>query len=65
MGALEVDHKIPHKGNLELFWNRNNWQVLCGACHARKTATEDGGFGRPAVDRNIGKHQPFEYDPTP
>lgn len=41
-----VDHIIPHKGDMELFWDKNNWQALCKTCHDRKTATEDGGFGR-------------------
>lgn len=41
-----VDHIIPHKGNMALFWDRSNWQGLCKCCHDRKTATEDGGFGR-------------------
>lgn len=44
--ATEVDHIIPHKGNMKLFWDRSNWQPLCHACHSRKTALEDGGFGR-------------------
>lgn len=43
--ANEVDHIIPHRGDMELFWDRNNWQGLCRACHSRKTAREDGGFG--------------------
>ncbi|WP_342419849.1 HNH endonuclease [Paenibacillus sp. FSL H8-0168] len=43
--ATVVDHIIPHKGNKELFWQRDNWQALCKACHDVKTATEDGGFG--------------------
>jgi 5-methylcytosine-specific restriction protein A len=43
--ATETDHIIPHKGNLKLFWDRNNWQPLCHSCHSKKTATEDGGFG--------------------
>lgn len=43
--ATVVDHKTPHKGNLKLFWDSNNWQGLCGSCHGRKTATDDGGFG--------------------
>ena len=34
---LEVDHIVKHAGNPELFWNRNNLQVLCSACHHRKT----------------------------
>jgi hypothetical protein len=32
--ASVVDHKIPHKGNRELFWDQNNWQSLCFHCHS-------------------------------
>lgn len=42
--ATVVDHIKPHRGNRELFWDRENWQPLCKTCHDRKTATEDGGF---------------------
>ena len=45
--ATVVDHIKPHKGDNSLFWDKNNWQPLCKPCHDRKTATEDGGFGRP------------------
>lgn len=38
--ATEVDHKIPHRGNLKLFRDRKNWQPLCSPCHGRKTASE-------------------------
>lgn len=24
-----VDHVIPHKGNMALFWDKGNWQVAC------------------------------------
>jgi 5-methylcytosine-specific restriction protein A len=45
--AAEVtDHIIPHRGNMGLFWDPKNWQPLCRVCHNRKTAREDGGFGR-------------------
>jgi len=45
--AVVVDHIIPHRGDLALFWDeKNNWQALCHRCHSRKTAREDGGFGR-------------------
>jgi 5-methylcytosine-specific restriction protein A len=44
--AVIVDHIIPHRGNRELFWNKNNWQGLCKCHHDTKTATQDGGFGR-------------------
>jgi 5-methylcytosine-specific restriction protein A len=40
-----VDHIIPHKGNMNLFWDKRNWQSMCGRCHSKKTAKEDGGFG--------------------
>lgn len=43
--ATEVDHMIPHRGDLALFWNKGNWQGLCKTHHSRKTATENGGFG--------------------
>ena len=44
--TFAVDHIIPHNGDQELFWDPNNHQGLCETCHNRKTATEDGGFGR-------------------
>jgi 5-methylcytosine-specific restriction protein A len=44
--ASVVDHVVPHKGDMVLFWDPNNWQALCKTHHDRKTATGDGGFGR-------------------
>lgn len=44
--ATVVDHIKPHKGDQKLFWSRSNWQAGCKPCHDRKTAREDGGFGR-------------------
>ena len=39
--GTEVDHIVPHRGDYERFWDsENNWQVLCGACHSRKSAGE-------------------------
>lgn len=43
--ATVVDHIVPHKGNMDLFWKVGNWQPLCKTCHDRKTVKEDGGFG--------------------
>jgi 5-methylcytosine-specific restriction protein A len=31
--ATVVHHIIDHKGNDELFWNKDNWQALCKVCH--------------------------------
>lgn len=39
--AEVVDHIVPHRGDMKLFWDRTNWQPLCKRCHDRKTATED------------------------
>ena len=39
--ATVVDHIVPHRGDHRLFWDEQNWQPLCKACHDRKT-----GIGR-------------------
>lgn len=49
--AEVVDHVIPHRGDLALFWDEANWQSLSKRCHSRKTAAEDGAFGNPRGDR--------------
>ncbi len=35
--ATIVDHIIPHRGDLVLMWDENNYQALCKACHDKKT----------------------------
>lgn len=30
---LVADHKQPHRGNHDLFWDINNLQCLCKPCH--------------------------------
>ena len=40
-----ADHRIPHRGDWNLFNDLDNLQGLCKECHDRKTAAEDGGFG--------------------
>ena len=37
--ATVVDHIIPHRGDEALFWDVNNWQAMCKACHDRKTGS--------------------------
>lgn len=34
-GATVVDHIRPHKGDVALFWDTDNWQPLCTPCHDR------------------------------
>ena len=67
--ATVVDHIVPHrlKQTLatndpvaiakaqELFWDQSNWQSMSKACHDLKTATQDGGFGRPLVDHRTSR----------
>ena len=56
VAATVVDHIIPHRGDKDLFWDRNNWQSLCKPCHDEKTAREDGGFsGYPGYRKVYGR----------
>jgi hypothetical protein len=32
--AKVVDHIVPHRGDMSLFWDRANWQSLCANCHS-------------------------------
>lgn len=38
--ATDVDHIIPHRGNIELFNDIDNLQSLCHSCHSIKTMQE-------------------------
>ena len=42
--ATIADHIIPHKGDLELFYNEGNLQPMCWRCHSRKTLEENNFF---------------------
>ena len=37
--ATVVDHIVPHRGDHRLFWDEQDWQPLCKACHDRKTGS--------------------------
>ncbi|NDZ12055.1 HNH endonuclease [Variovorax sp. WS11] len=32
--ATVVDHIVPFRGDMTLFWDRNNWQSLCAHHHS-------------------------------
>ena len=39
---LECDHVLPVRTHPELSYTLSNLQILCGACHTRKTRIEVG-----------------------
>lgn len=39
--ATVVDHKVPHKGDKTLFWDRKNWDPLCASHHSRDKQKEE------------------------
>ena len=44
VAATVVDHVVPHRGDMSLFWDSGNWQSLCQACHDRhKRLLEQSG----------------------
>jgi 5-methylcytosine-specific restriction enzyme A len=45
--ATDVDHKDPHNGDLDKFWDTNNFRVLCHSCHSTVTGlARKYNFGR-------------------
>lgn len=48
--AFAVDHIIPHRGDMTLFWDRSNWQSLCREHHnSDKQRVERGGMVRQEI----------------
>lgn len=48
--ATVVDHVRPHKGDPLLFWDPNNLQPLCAACHDGRKQSEERGTAYIAFD---------------
>jgi 5-methylcytosine-specific restriction endonuclease McrA len=40
-----VDHKIPHRGDMTVFWDRTNWQTLCTTHHSRDKQRDEQSIG--------------------
>jgi len=40
-----VDHKVPHRGDMTLFWDRNNWEPMCTHHHSSDKQHEEAGAG--------------------
>jgi 5-methylcytosine-specific restriction protein A len=43
--ATVVDHRIPHRGDQKLFWDKANWQSLCATHHSRDKQREEARAG--------------------
>lgn len=37
LDTVDVDHRVPHRGDANLFFDRANLQAFCHRCHAAKT----------------------------
>jgi 5-methylcytosine-specific restriction enzyme A len=46
--ATVVDHIIPHKGDIALFYDPHNLQCLCKKCHDSTKAREEANMKRQA-----------------
>lgn len=44
--ATVVDHRIPHRGDQALFWDKGNWQALCKPHHDSDAQKKDNAYGR-------------------
>jgi 5-methylcytosine-specific restriction protein A len=43
--AAVVDHVVPHRGDVRLFWDESNWQALCKKCHDGEKARQEAASG--------------------
>jgi 5-methylcytosine-specific restriction enzyme A len=52
--ATVVDHKVPHRGDLALFWDASNWQAMAKDCHdSYKQRLEKSGHVVGADERGV------------
>lgn len=48
-------HRVAHKGNREMLWNRANHYALCASCNAYQCARFEGGFGNARISQELSK----------
>lgn len=49
--ASVVNHRTPHKGNLDLFFDQANWEPTCKPCHDSDIQSEErSGFSKAIGD---------------
>jgi 5-methylcytosine-specific restriction endonuclease McrA len=49
---LVVNHKVPHRGDQRLFWDRSNWERLCHDDHDITAQREEHGRVTNGADAN-------------
>lgn len=60
--ATVVDHIVPHRGDVEAFWDMDGWQALCAHCHnSIKQSEEKLGYvqGSAADGRPLDPSHPW------
>jgi 5-methylcytosine-specific restriction protein A len=60
--AKVVDHKTPHRGDEQLFFDESNWQSLCKECHDSVKQAEEHGrlvLGTDADGNPIDVNHPW------
>lgn len=48
--AAEIDHKIPHKGDADRFFDEQGLQTLCKTCHSTAKQREERGSRMQRAD---------------
>lgn len=43
--ATVVDHRVAHRGDMVLFWDKTNWQSLCASHHSSHAQKRDNEIG--------------------
>ena len=51
--AQVVDHVVPHRGNMDRFWDSTNWQSLCRSCHNSTKQRDEKSPDRGCDERGI------------
>lgn len=52
--ATVVNHRIPHRGDQTLFWDKANWEPICGPHHDQVVQSREKG-GDKAILSGVGR----------
>lgn len=57
--ANTADHVVPHKGNMDLFYDQNNLQSLCPTCHSSAKQLEERHGYAPGAEEDGSPSDPL------